>query len=342
MMYSIQDSELKLVIPKNWVITWTRVSHASTGGCTNGFWTVAVVCRHNIQNVTRPDLPQRQLAGAWNSMHDGTSAEVVRERTNNEVGVHRLDAHTISTWGLCPVKTASTTFVVGPGTFSSTKFVRRRLKASEIFLAWDLPLHVVEQSSVKFLKRNVDTIMASPPCKILQGVGAAWFNREKPGGEETHEITETQGTKHMRSTTTNQDIRQSDPLTVKHSEINKFIPFSKLPGDRPQKYYPHNIEMAILKELNNKAPIRKDDIRLCLHSIEHDYSTAAAMRISIEDYRAGKLATTNKEKEHENESKAEDGNHKMDNAKVPTHIWDNFLERGWGKWVVFGESNPKK
>ena len=146
----------------------------------------------------------------------------------------------------------------------------------------------------------------------------------------------------MRSTSTNQDIQQPDPLTVKHSEINKFIPFSKLPGDRPQDYYPHNIEMAILKELNNKAPIRKDDIRFCLHSIEHDYSTAAAMRISIEDYRAGKGVTINKEKEHENETKAEDGNHKMDNAEVPTYIWDNFLERGWGGWVAFGEKNPKR
>ena len=169
-----------------------------------------------------------------------------------------------------------------------------------------------------------------PPCKILQGVGAAWFNREKSGGEETHEITETQVTKPMRSTSTNQDIQQPDPLTVKHSESNKFIPFFKLPGDRPQDYYPHNIEMAILKELNNKAPIRKDDIRFCLHSIEHDYSTAAAMRISIEEYRAGRGVTINKEKEHENETKAKDGNHKMENAEVPTHIWDNFLEKGWG------------
>ena len=181
MVYSI-EWETKLLMPKNWKITRTLASHALTGGCTNGYWTVAVLCKYNIQTVTRPDLPQRQLAGAWNSLHDGTSAKVVQERTNNEVGVHRLDEHTISTWGLCPVTTASTTFVVGPGTFSSTKFVRRRLKASELFLAWDLPLHVVEQSSVKFLKRNVDTIMASPPCKILQGVGAAWFNREKPGG----------------------------------------------------------------------------------------------------------------------------------------------------------------
>ena len=111
--------------------------------------------------------------------------DMISTRKHNEVGVHRLDAHTISTWGLCPVKTASTTYVVGPGTFSSTRFVRRRLKPSELFLAWDLPLHIIEQSSVKFLKRNVNTIMASPPCKILQGVGAAWFKREKSGGRDT-------------------------------------------------------------------------------------------------------------------------------------------------------------
>ena len=94
--------------------------------------------------------------------------------------------------------------------------------------------------------------------------------KERSRGVGTHETTETQVTKPVRSTSTNQDIQQPDTLTVKHSESNKFIPFSKLPGDRPQDYYPHNIEMAILKELNNKAPIRKDDIRLCLHSIEHD------------------------------------------------------------------------
>ena len=107
-------------------------------------------------------------------------------------------------------------------------------------------------------------------------------------------------------------------------------------------YYPLNIETVILKELNNKAPIQKRDIRLCLHSIEHDYSTAASMGISVEEYRAGRCVTRNKEKDYETKTKAEDGNHKMDNAEVPTHIWDNYLERGWGGWVAFGEKNPKR
>ena len=162
MMYSFQDSEQKVVVPADWSITWKRASHAATGGCTNGFWSVAVLCRYDTPKFDLPLFPQRQLAGAWDSKHSGLAVNPITSRSQEAVGVHRLDALTISPWGLCPVNSASTTYVVGPGIFSPTKFVRRRLKPAELFLAWDLPLHVTELSSIKFLKRNISTVLASP------------------------------------------------------------------------------------------------------------------------------------------------------------------------------------
>ena len=134
-MYSFQDSEQRLGVPENWSITWTLVLHAATGGCTNEFWSIAVLCRYDIPKFALPLIPQRQLAGAWDSKHAGLSVNPITPRSQEDVGVHRLDALTISPWGLCPVNSASTTYVVGPGIFSPTKFVHRRLKPAELFLA---------------------------------------------------------------------------------------------------------------------------------------------------------------------------------------------------------------
>ena len=81
------------------------------------------------------------------------------------------------------------------------------------------------------------------------------------------------------------------PRTVmdRSKTCSKFVPLLALPVEKgfTLGYLP-NVESTMLAELKAKAPMTKKDLTFWCHSINHDYSVAASMGISITAYKTGR------------------------------------------------------
>lgn len=145
---------------------------------------------------------------------------------------------------------------------------------------------------------------------------------------------QAEGKEHIETTAEGQP-----PRTIMHRSktCSKFIPLLAFPVEKEFTLsYPPNVESAMLAELNAKAPMTKKDLTFWGHSINHDYSVAASMGISITAYRTGRqLLLTEKNpllgkmlsslsepalpvRSVPSSSKVA----KADDALIATHFWD--------------------
>jgi hypothetical protein len=156
-----------------WCMEPVTTSHVSSGGVTDGTWTVYIYNngpspRKYSLNASAP----RDLGGALDTMKEGRPCPAPPDITSTLPQVHQIRPNTYHGHGILPWK-ARDSFVIAPCIFSPTNWVRRRFSNVEMLKVLDVPDCLSRDLSTSETRAVIDDTSLIPLkviCQILDSL----------------------------------------------------------------------------------------------------------------------------------------------------------------------------